>query len=275
LRDLGYVEGHDLALDFRFADGVVDRLPALAAELVAQKPQVIVAGSMPAIVAARNATRTIPIIMSAIVQDPMAAGLAVTMGRPGGNISGFWSGDEGLMGKRLELLKDAVPGISRVGILLDMSDADAVNLIAALPATAQGLGLRPVLLEVRSAADLEAALIVIGRESLQGLYVNQSPLFFARRAEVAAVATRARLALVSGYREFAAAGALLSYAPNLPDVYRRAAAFVDKVLKGMNVGDLPIERPVKFELVANLRTAKALGLKIPESFLVRVDEVIE
>jgi putative ABC transport system substrate-binding protein len=226
-------------------------------------------------VAARNVTRTIPIIMSAIVQDPVAAGLAVTLGRPGGNVSGFWSGDEGLMGKRLELLKDAVPGISRVGILLDMSDADAVNLIAALPATAQGLGLRHVLLEVRSAADLEAALIAIGRESLQGLYVNQSPLFFARRAEVAAVAARARLALVSGYREFAAAGALLSYAPNLPDVYRRAAAFVDKVLKGMNVGDLPIERPVKFELVVNLRTAKALALKIPESFLVRADEVIE
>jgi putative tryptophan/tyrosine transport system substrate-binding protein len=276
LHELGFVEGRNLALMFRFADGVPQRLPALAAELVGQKPVALVVGSLPAIRAAKDATHTIPIIMSAIVQDPMAAGLAASMAQPGGNVSGLWSeGDGGLMGKRLELLKDAVPGVKRVAVLLHLNDPDLHAILAALPGTAQRLGVQLSVYEVRSDDDVEQPLARARQDSMQALYVSQTPFFYARRQQVAAMALRARLPSVSGYREFAAAGVLLSYAANLPDIYRRAAAFVDKVIKGSNIGELPIERAVRFELVVNLKTAKALGLAVPESFLVRADEVIE
>jgi putative ABC transport system substrate-binding protein len=276
LRELGYAEDRNLTMEFRSADGLPQRLPALAAELVAQRPDAIVAGSLPAIVAARNATQTIPIIMSALVQDPMAAGLAVSMARPGGNISGLWSeGDGGLVGKRLELLKEAVPGTSRVGVLVDANDADLGSTLAALPGAAQRLGLQLSVFETRSASDIEPAMGKAKHNGMQALFVSQTPFFFARRAEVAALAERFRLPSVSGYGEFAAVGGLLSYAANLPDIYRRAASFVDKIVKGSNIGDLPIERAARFELIVNLKTAKMLALTIPESFLVRADQVIE
>jgi putative ABC transport system substrate-binding protein len=276
LRELGYVEGRNLALDFRFADGVPQRLPVLAAELVEQKPAVIVAGSLPAIMAAYRATRTIPIIMSAIVQDPMAAGLAAGMAQPGGNVSGLWSeGDGGLIGKRLELLKEAVPGALRVGVLLDANAAELAATLAVLPGAAQRLALQLTAYEVRSVGEIEPALARARRDGMQALYVSQTPFFYARRAEIAAMAVGARLPSVSGYGEFAIAGGLLSYAANLPDIYRRAAAFVDKVLKGQIIGELPIERAVRFEMIVNLKTAKALELTVPESFLFRADQVIE
>ena len=276
LQELGYVEGRNLTMEFRFADGAVERLPALAAELVAQNPVAIVAGSLPAIRAARDATKIVPIIMSATVQDPMAAGLAASMAKPGGNVTGLWSeGDGTLISKRLELLKDAVPGTSRVAVLVNPNDADIGNTLSLLPAISRSLGLHFSVIELRSVADFEQAFATAGREGVQALYVSQTPLLFSHRADITRMAARARLPSISGYGDFAASGGLLSYATNLPDIYRRAASFVDKVLKGGDAGDLPIERPVKFELIVNLRTAKAIGLKIPESFLVRADEVIE
>jgi putative ABC transport system substrate-binding protein len=226
--------------------------------------------------AAKSATRTIPIIMSAIVQDPMATGLAASMAQPGGNVSGLWSeGDGGLLGKRLELFKDAVPGISRVAMLTHLNDPDRGPMLAALPATAARLALQLSVYEVKSVDEIEPALARARHDGMQALYVSQTPFFYARRQEIAAMALRARLPSVSGYGEFATAGVLLSYAANLPDIYRRAAVFVDKVMKGSNIGELPIERAVRFELIVNLKTAKALDLKVPESFLVRADEVIE
>jgi putative ABC transport system substrate-binding protein len=275
LRDLGYVEGRNVGFEFRYADGDLSHLPALAAELAALQPAVIIAGSAPGAVAARDATRAIPIVMAS-VQDPMALGLAVSMARPGGNVTGFWSeGDESLIGKRLELLKDAVPGVSRLGVFVDPSDASDVSTLKALPAAAHALDLDLRIIEVRSAAEFEAAFATAAREGAQALYVSQNPFFFARRVQIATMALRARLPAVDGYREFAVAGGLISYATSLPDFYRRFGAFVDKILKGANAGDLPIERATKFELVVNLKTAKALGLTIPESFLLRADEVIE
>jgi putative ABC transport system substrate-binding protein len=275
LRDLGYVEGRNVGFEFRYADGDLSHLPALAAELAALQPAVIIAGSAPGAVAARDATRAIPIVMAS-VQDPMALGLAVSMARPGGNVTGFWSeGDESLIGKRLELLKDAVPGVSRLGVFVDPSDASDVSTLKALPAAAQALDLDLRIIEVRSAAEFEAAFTPAAREGAQALYVSQNPFFFARRAQIATMALRARLPTVDGYREFAVAGGLISYATSLPAFYRGFGAFVDKILKGANARDLPIERATKFELVVNLKTAKALGLTIPESFLLRADEVIE
>jgi putative tryptophan/tyrosine transport system substrate-binding protein len=275
LRELGYVEGRNIAFEFRYADGELARLPALAAELVALQPAVIIAGSAPAALAAREATRAIPIVIAS-VQDPMALGLAASMPRPGGNVTGIWSeGDDSLIGKRLELFKDAVPGASRLAVFVDPADASDVSTVKAVPAAARALRLDLRVIEVRSASDFEAAFAAAAREGAQGLYVSQNPFFFARRAEIAAMALRARLPAVDGYREFAVAGGLMSYAASLPDFYRRFGAFVDKILKGANAGDLPIERATKFELVVNLKTAKALGLTIPESFLLRADEVIE
>jgi putative ABC transport system substrate-binding protein len=274
LRDLGYVEGRNIGFEFRYAEGDLARLPALAAELVALQPAVIIAGSAPGALAARKATRAIPIVMAS-VQDPMALGLAASMARPGGNVTGVWSeGDDSLIGKRLELFKDAVPGASRLAVFVDPTDASDVSTVKAVPAAARALRLDLRVIEVRS-ADLDAAFAAAAREGAQGLYVSQNPFFFGRRAEIAAMALRARLPAVDGYREFAVAGGLISYAASLPDFYRRFGAFVDKILKGANAGDLPIERATKFELVVNLKTAKALGLTIPESFLLRADEVIE
>jgi putative tryptophan/tyrosine transport system substrate-binding protein len=274
LRELGYVEGRNIGFEFRYAEGDLARLPALAAELVALQPAVIIAGSAPGALAAREATRVIPIVIAS-VQDPMALGLAASMARPGGNLTGVWSeGDDSLIGKRLELFKDAVPGASRLAVFVDPTDASDVSTVKAVPAAARALGLDLRVVEVRS-ADFEAPFAAAAREGAQGLYVSQNPFFFARRAEIAAMALRARLPAVDGYREFAVAGGLISYAASLPDFYRRFGAFVDKILKGANAGDLPIERATKFELVVNLKTAKALGLTIPESFLLRADEVIE
>jgi putative tryptophan/tyrosine transport system substrate-binding protein len=274
LRELGYVEGRNIGFEFRYAEGDLARLPALAAELVALQPAVIIAGSAPGAFAAREATRVIPIVIAS-VQDPMALGLAASMARPGGNLTGVWSeGDDSLIGKRLELFKDAVPGASRLAVFVDPTDASDVSTVKAVPAAARALGLDLRVVEVRS-ADFEAPFAAAAREGAQGLYVSQNPFFFARRAEIAAMALRARLPAVDGYREFAVAGGLISYAASLPDFYRRFGVFVDKILKGANAGDLPIERATKFELVVNLKTAKALGLTIPESFLLRADEVIE
>jgi putative ABC transport system substrate-binding protein len=276
LRDLGYVEGREFAIEARFADGAVDRLAVLVAELIALRPAVIVAGALPAVLAARKATGTIPIVIAAMTADPMAAGLAVSMARPGGNVTGIWTeGDEALIGKRLELLKEAAGGLSRVGVLVDPANPSEAATLQSLPAATRALGLAARVLEVRGAADLESAFATAEREQLHGLHVSSDPLFLTYRAEIVALAARAGLPAIYSFREFPAGGGLMSYAPSLPAAYRRGAAFVDRILKGASPGDLPIERPTKFEMVINLKTAKALGLTIPQTLLVAADEVIE
>jgi putative tryptophan/tyrosine transport system substrate-binding protein len=274
MRDLGYMEGRNVAFALRFAEGDVTRLPALAHELVSLNPAVIVVGSPAAVREVHNATRTIPIVMNTSY-DPMALGVAVSMARPGSNVTGFWSGDEALIGKRLELLKHASPGISRVGVMVNPDDAGDAKPLDALPAAARALGLTVRVLEVRTAAEFEPAFAAAAREGLEGLHVSQVPLFNSRRAEVTALAARARLPAIYSFREFAVAGGLISYAASLPDIYRRFASQVDKILKGAIPGDLPIERATRFELVVNLKTAKAMGLTIPEPFLLLADELIE
>ena len=274
MRDLGYVEGANVSFAFRFADGQVAKLSALANELVALRPAVIVAGSPAAVLETHKVTRTIPILMN-MSEDPTLVGLAASMARPGGNVTGFWIGDEALIGKRLDLLKLAVPGISRVGVMVNPDDAGDANAIKALPAAARALGLAVRVLDVRSAAELEPGFATAVREGLQGLHVSQAPLFNANRAQVTAMAARAGLPAIYGFREFAVMGGLISYAASLPHIYRQLAGLVDNILKGASPADMPIERPTTFELVVNLKTAKAMGLTIPEPFLLLADEVIE
>jgi putative tryptophan/tyrosine transport system substrate-binding protein len=275
MRDLGYVEGTNVSFTFRFADGQVAKLPALANELVALKPAVIAVGSSAAVLETHKATRTIPIVMTTS-QDPTAVGLAASLARPAGNVTGFWTeGDEALIGKQLDLLKHAVPGIARVGVMVNSDDATDARSRKALPAAARALGLAVRVLDVRAAVEFEPVFAAAVREGLQGLHVSQSPLFYANRTQVTAIAARAGLPAVYGFREFAMAGGLISYAASLPDIWRRIAGLVDKILKGANPGDLPIERPTQFELVVNLKTAKSMGLTIPEPFLLLADEVTE
>ena len=274
LRELGYVEGRNITIELRFAEGVIERLPELAAELAALKPAVIVAGSPPAALAARNVTRTIPIVINSS-ENPVVLGLAASLARPGGNITGFWWDDEGLTGKRFDLLKEAVPGTTRVGIILNPNDASDNNVVESLPTLTRALDLTVRVLEVRTQTEFEAAFMTATREDLQALQISLAPMFFSHRAMLTTLAANARLPAVYGMREFAMVGGLMSYGASLPDIYRRLAGFADKILKGTGPADLPIQRPVKFELVINLKTAKALGLTISESLLLRADEVIE
>ena len=274
LRDLGYSEGRNITLEQRYADGAIERLPDLAAELVALKPAVIVAGSPAAALAVRNATRSIPVVMNSS-PDPVRLGLASSIARPGGNVTGFWWGDETLVGKRLGLLKEAVPGTIRAALMVHADDPASADELKQVPIVSNALDVTLRVLEVREPSEFEAAFAIAVREKMQGLCVSTSPLFVSHRTELAALAARARLPAVYAFRDFAAAGGLMSYGASLSDLYRRKAAFIDKILKGASPADLPIERPITFELLINLKTARALGLNIPPALLARVDEVIE
>jgi putative tryptophan/tyrosine transport system substrate-binding protein len=268
------VEGSNITIELRFAEGAIERLPNLVTELVALKPAVIVAGSPPAALAARNVTRTIPIVINSS-ENPVVLGLAGSLARPGGNVTGFWFDDEGLTGKRFELLKEALLGTARVGIIVNPNDASDNNILKSLPAVARALDLTVRVFEVRAPTELESAFMTATREDLQGLQISLAPLFFSHRATLATLAAKARLPAIYGMREFATVGGLMSYGASLPDIYRRLAGFVDKILKGTSSADLPIQRPTKFELVINLKTAKGMGLTMPESFLLRADALIE
>ena len=274
LRDLGYVEGRNIKVELRFADGVNERLPDLAAELVALKPAVIIAGGPQAALAVHDVTHTIPIVTNSS-ENPVVLGLAASLARPGGNVTGFWFDDEGLTGKRFEVLKEAVPGTTRVGIVLNPNDASDNNVLKSLPAVTRALGLTVRVLEVRTQSEFESAFMTATREDLQGLQISLAPIFFSHRAMLTTMAANARLLAVYGMREFAMVGGLMSYGASFADIYRRLAGFADQIIKGTGPADLPIQRPTKFELVINLKTAKALGLTISESLLLRADEVIE
>jgi putative ABC transport system substrate-binding protein len=279
LRDLAYVEGRNLVIESRSADGKLDRLPALAAELVALRVDVIVtAGGTPAALAAKQATRTVPIVF-ATAGDPVASGLVTSLARPGGNVTGLsMLGTAELVGKRLELLTQAVPGVTRVAVLRHpgfvSERADKVILKAA-DAAARALGVRLQVVEARGPAEFDRAFSDMTRARAGALAVSGSPMFANERRRLVDLAAKNRLPAVYESREDVDAGGLMSYGPNFADLFRRAATYVDKILKGTKPADLPVEQPTKFELVINRKTAKALGLTIPQSLLGRADEIIQ
>ena len=276
LQELGYVEGRNVRLEFRYADGVAARLPALAAELVARKPDLIIAGSASGILAAHGTTQSIPIVMVTLL-DPVALGVVKSIARPGGNVTGIWTfgGNDALIGKRINLLKEVVPWMSQMGVMISSADPSDEITLRLLPAATRTLSVTYKIFDVRTPADLDTAFAQAASDGMQGLFVNQSPFFLGRRTEVAALAALSRLPAIYGYREHAEAGGLLSYGSSLPGAYRQLSRLVDKILKGAKPAELPIEQATNFELVVNNKTAKALGLKIPEGFLLRADEVIE
>ena len=244
LRELGYIEGRNIWLEFRYADGELARLPALAAELVARKPDVIVAASAPSALAVHGATRTIPVVM-ATTADPVVLGVVQSIARPGGNVTGVWTagGQDALIGKRIDLLKEVVPALSRMGVLVSSGDASDEIVLRLLPAAARALSVTTKVFDVRTTAELDAAFAQAARDSLQGLFINQTPFLFSRRAEVAALAARVRLPAIYGYREHAEAGGLMSYGSSLPGAYHQAARLVDKILKGAKPASCRSSRP--------------------------------
>jgi ABC-type uncharacterized transport system substrate-binding protein len=277
LRDLGYVEGRNVVVEYRFAEGKLERYPALAAELVALKVDVIVAPITLAALAAKQATKTIPIVFAA-VGDPITDGLVASLARPGGNVTGLSVLSPELVGKRLEQIKQAVPGISRVAVLWQPGAAPTrteQEMLKEGEVTAQALGVRPQFVEARRPADLDRAFSDMTKARAGALTVLPGNMFFSERRRLVGLAAKNRLPAVYPSREYVDAGGYMSYAPNGADLFRRAAIYVDKILKGAKPGDLPVEQPTTFELVINLKTAKALGLTIPPSVLGRADQVIE
>jgi putative ABC transport system substrate-binding protein len=272
LRELGYVEGQNIGLEYRFAESRLERLAGLAAELVELKADVILALNSTAAQAALHATKTIPIVFT-WVADPLT--LVTNLARPGGNITGLTTMTTELSGKRLELFKDVLPGISRIAVLWNSANPMATAVFRELEGASARLGVQLHPMGVRGSSDLEDAFKAAARARASALFVIEEGTLFPHRARILSLAAQHRLPAASQFREFAEAGGLLSYGPNLSDLFRRAATYVDKILKGTKPGNLPVEQPTKFELVINLKTAKALGLTIPQSVLGRADQVIE
>jgi putative tryptophan/tyrosine transport system substrate-binding protein len=274
MRELGYVEGKTVAFESRCAEDKADRLPALAAGLVNLPVDVIVAASAPAIQAAKQATGTIPIVM-AIVADPVGLGLVASLGRPAGNVTGFALLNSDLSGKRLELLRQAVPQASRFAQLWDADSPPARIDVQNTESAAQALSLPLQSIAVRSAEDFDGAFASMERERVTALIVGGSPLFFAARTRLADLAAKYGLPTLFNERSYAEAGGLLAYGSDFTVNFQRAADYADKILRGAKPADLPVEQPSKFELVINLKTARALGLTIPPTLLALADEVIE
>ena len=274
LQKLGYVDGKNVSLEIRSAEGHVERLPALAADLVRAGVDVIVAaGGEAPLRAARQATTAIPVVIVAIDYDPLALGFVASLARPGGNVTGVFLQQLELIPKRLELLKTALPKLTRLAILWDPSAADQFK---AADAASRSFGLQVQSLEVRNPPDgLRGAFATAAKSRPDALLVVTSASFYRDRTQIAEFAVKSRLPAMYTLREFAEAGGLMSYGTNLPDMFRRAATYVDKILKGAKPAGLPMEQPTKFGLVINLKTAKALGLTIPPSLLLRADQVIE
>ena len=274
LRDAGYVEGRDLVIEWRSAAGDYARLPQLAADLVERKVDVIVADTTQATQAARRATSTVPIVM-AIVADPVGSGVVANLSQPGGNITGLSIMLAELSAKRLQLLKDAMPRLTRVAALWNPPTAYHAKALENLKAIAPSLGIGLSLVSARTSDDINQAFEAINRAHAEALYLVDCPPFFTHRTTIVKLAMSARLPLVSGERPYTTEGALMSYGPSYEDQLRRSAQYVDKIHKGSKPSSLPIEQPTKFDLVINLKTAKALGLTIPPSVLARADQVIE
>ncbi len=274
LRDLGYVEGQNIVIEYRWAEGKYERFPALISELLALKVEVIVTAGTPATLAVKRATTSVPVVMIA-VGDPVGTGIVPSLSRPGGNITGLTSIAQELEGKRLELLREVVPSVSHIAVLWNSVSPVQVIQEKAVQAAAQVLRMKVLSLGVRTIGEIDAALATIVRERPGALLVLADRLFLHHRAHIMDFATQQRLPGVHAYRELVEVGGLMSFGPSYADMHRRAGYFVDKILKGAKPADLPVERPGLFELVINLKTAKALGLTIPQSVLLRATEVFQ
>ena len=270
LRDLGYVEGRNLVIEERYAEGKNERLPELARDLIRANVDVVVTSGGPATRAAARAAPTLPVV--GFAGDLVAAGLVRSLAHPGGNVTGFNTLSPDLAVKWIEFFKAAVPKLARVAVLFDTAPGRQRQQVEA---TARQLGLQLVTLEARDGDEVDRAFARAAREHCDGIVVLASPMFAALKQEIVALAERHRIAAMYEHRDFVEAGGLMSYGPDLRDVFRRAAIYVDRIVKGARPGDLPVEQPTKFELVINSRTAKALGLTVPQLVLLRADEVLQ
>jgi len=275
LRDLGYVEGKNIVIEYRSAEGKFDRLPELTAELIGLKVDVLLATNSTAARGARKVNTTIPIVV-ANAGDPIGTGLVVSLARPGGNVTGLTNYSPELLGKRLELLREVVPKVSRFCFLNVADSAISSVILKDAEVAAQALGVKLQSIEVRNSnPDFEGAFRVMVKERIGAVITSPSPLIFFHRKRVSDLLEQNRIPAVHPYSQFADNGGLMSYGPNIPDLYRRAATYVDKILKGRKPADLPVEQPMKFELIINLKAAKQIGLTIPDSVLFRADKVIK
>jgi putative tryptophan/tyrosine transport system substrate-binding protein len=274
LRELGYIEGQNVVFEYRFAEGKAERLPDFAADLIRLKVDVIVGGGTLGPLAAKRLTSTVPIVMAA-AGDPVGTGLVTNLAKPEGNVTGLSNLSAELTAKRLQFVKDIVSGLSRVAVLWNAGNPISVLVMRHAEAAARDLALQLHSVEVRGPDDFDKALPAVLTGRAGALFLIDDPLMFTQRMRVTDFAVRNRLPATAFYKQFAEAGALMSFGASLEDLYRRAAIFVDRILKGAKPGELPVEQPAKFELVINLKTAKALGLTIPPSLLLRADQVIE
>jgi putative ABC transport system substrate-binding protein len=274
LRQLGYVEGQNLAIDYRSADGRLDRISELASELVRRNVDVIVTRGTPSALAAKTATATIPIVMAAI-GEPVETGLVASLARPGGNVTGLSAFVTELVAKRVELLREVIPHIGRLALLDNMTNRSVPPQWEETKRAARALAIEPQLLDVRRPEDIERAFDAAVAQRADALTVGNDSVVIASRRRVAELASKFRLPAIYATREFVDSGGLLSYAAHYPDLYRRAAVYVDKIFKGEKPADLPVEQPTKFEMVVSLKAAKAIGLEFPPLLLARADEVME
>jgi putative tryptophan/tyrosine transport system substrate-binding protein len=273
LLDAGYFEGRDLVIEWRFANGDYARIPELVADLVQRKVDVIVSDSTQGTQALKRATSTIPVVMTSIA-DPVGSGFVTSLAHPGGNVTGLTIMTADLSAKRLQLLKETIPQATRVAALRNPDSPYHPKVVEDLKAATSSLAIELSFVDARTPEQFGRAISAVSRAHAQALYVIDDSVFFAHRTTLLNLASKARLPVTYGQREFVVAGALMSYGPSFSDLFRRTAGYVDKILKGAKPGDLPVEQPTKFDLVVNLKTAKALGITIPESILLRADELI-
>jgi putative ABC transport system substrate-binding protein len=274
MREHGYIEGKNVVIESRFADGVYERLPDLAAELLELKMDVIVADASPSIRAMQKATNTVPIVMGA-TGDPVGSGFVKSLAQPGGNITGLALMSSDVSAKLLDLLREVVPHLSRVGVLVSPTSSTYRAILDNVQAAAGKVGIEIVSVEARTPLEIESGFAAMVRSRSEAVIVGVTPLFVQQQNQIAELAAKHRLPSISGNRGYAEAGGLMSYGQNIADNLRRAATYVDKILKGAKAGELPVEQPTTFEFVVNLKTAKGLSLTIPQSLLLRADEVIK
>jgi putative ABC transport system substrate-binding protein len=273
LHELGWIEGRNVAIEYRWAEGRAERVAKVAAELVRLKVDAIVTGGTAAVVAAKQATSVIPIVFAG-AGDPVGTGLVASLARPGGNVTGLSNQQNDLAGKKLELLRELVPGLRRLAIMANVGNPATVLEMREVQAMARALGLEAATFEIRRSEDIAPAFEAL-KGRAEALYVVFDPLVNTNRVRINTLALGARLPAVSGLREFVDAGGLMSYGANISDLFRRAADYVDKILRGAKPADIPVEQPTKFDLVVNLTTAKALGLTVPPMLIARANEIIE